>query len=323
MLSYSYATMSGTLLYWNNIGGENSSADNVVVVTSSFSSEQNAKHSSSEESNQMPPNPPCRHTTLNEDDAATRDSDCGNEESSFCSNHPWIVLLFIFFGYTALLYFVYLSMPDLDEEERQHLKMPWSLQEAKNLGMVLERYKGDHYWTVLLGVVLVYIFLQTFAIPGSLFLSLLAGFLFPFFPALLLVCACASTGASFCYALSWLVARNLVLAYFPDDIQGWAQTVNEQGGDILSFIIFLRITPLLPNWFINIASPLIGVPWKIFWLGTFVGVAPPSALVVQAGRTLNDLSSSTEYISWTSIVILALVAVGSLIPVWYRRRFLR
>ena len=40
---------------------------------------------------------------------------------------------------------------------------------------------------VLGGVFVTYLFLQTFAIPGSIFLSIVSGYLFPFPVALLLV----------------------------------------------------------------------------------------------------------------------------------------
>jgi uncharacterized membrane protein YdjX (TVP38/TMEM64 family) len=36
-------------------------------------------------------------------------------------------------------------------------------------------------------------------------------------------------------------------------------------------MLFLRITPLLPNWFVNVASPIVGVPLHIFVLATLVG----------------------------------------------------
>ena len=39
----------------------------------------------------------------------------------------------------------------------------------------------------------------------------------------------------------------------------------------MNYIIFLRITPFLPNWFINIASPIIGVRIFPFFVGTFIG----------------------------------------------------
>ena len=47
--------------------------------------------------------------------------------------------------------------------------------------------------------------------------------------------------------------------------------VDKQRDNLLFYIIFLRITPFLPNWFINITSPIINVTLWPFWLGTFIG----------------------------------------------------
>jgi|688.fasta_scaffold396234_1 uncharacterized membrane protein YdjX (TVP38/TMEM64 family) len=47
--------------------------------------------------------------------------------------------------------------------------------------------------------------------------------------------------------------------------------VNEHKNNLLNYIIFLRITPFLPNWFINITSPVIGVSMSPFFFGTFLG----------------------------------------------------
>ena len=41
---------------------------------------------------------------------------------------------------------------------------------------------------------------------------------------------------------------------------------------LLNYIIFLRITPFLPNWFINITSPVIDVPLMPFFVGSFLGM---------------------------------------------------
>ena len=64
----------------------------------------------------------------------------------------------------------------------------------------------------------------------------------------------------------------------------WSRKVDGQKSNIFSYIVFLRITPFLPNWFINIVSPVIGVRLPPFWLGTFVGVAPPSFIAIQVRR---------------------------------------
>lgn len=113
--------------------------------------------------------------------------------------------------------------------------------------------------------------LQAFAIPGSLFLSILSGFLFKFHIALALVCMCSAIGASLCYLLSQLVGRRLVKHYFPDRARQWSEQVDKHRNELLSYILFLRMTPFLPNWFINLVAPVIGVPLYPFALGTFLG----------------------------------------------------
>ncbi len=69
----------------------------------------------------------------------------------------------------------------------QHVKFPKTIDDAKQLGIVLSRYKDRYFFQVLGGVFVTYLFLQTFAIPGSIFLSIVSGYLFPFPIALLLV----------------------------------------------------------------------------------------------------------------------------------------
>lgn len=45
----------------------------------------------------------------------------------------------------------------LHREEKQHIKLPRSLEDAKQLGLVLTRYRKDYYAQVLAAVSLVYI----------------------------------------------------------------------------------------------------------------------------------------------------------------------
>lgn len=113
--------------------------------------------------------------------------------------------------------------------------------------------------------------LQTFAIPGSIFLSILSGFLFPFYLALILVCCCSAIGASLCFFLSNLLGKKLVKKFFPEKAAEWSKAVNKHKNNLLNYIIFLRVTPFLPNWFINMSAPVIGVPLVPFALGTFIG----------------------------------------------------
>lgn len=60
--------------------------------------------------------------------------------------------------------------------------------------------------------------------------------------------------------------------------------VDKHRDHLINYIIFLRITPFLPNWFINITSPVINVPLGVFFIGTFLGktVYPLCGIVFQS-----------------------------------------
>ncbi|XP_050019315.1 transmembrane protein 41B [Alexandromys fortis] len=162
--------------------------------------------------------------------------------------------------------------------------------------------------------------LQTFAIPGSIFLSILSGFLYPFPLALFLVCLCSGLGASFCYMLSYLVGRPVVYKYLTEKAVKWSQQVERHREHLINYIIFLRITPFLPNWFINITSPVINVPLKVFFIGTFLGVAPPSFVAIKAGTTLYQLTTAGEAVSWNSVFILMILALLSILPAIFQKK---
>jgi uncharacterized membrane protein YdjX (TVP38/TMEM64 family) len=46
-------------------------------------------------------------------------------------------------------------------------------------------------------------------------------------------------------------------------------------------MLFLRLTPTLPNTFINVASPIVDVPYHIFFLATLIGLIPAAYVTVK------------------------------------------
>lgn len=51
-------------------------------------------------------------------------------------------------------------------------------------------------------------------------------------------------------------------------------------------MLFLRLTPLIPNWFVNLASPLVGIPYPYFLGASFIGLMPMNFILIQTGQTL-------------------------------------
>mmetsp|Transcript_45132 Transcript_45132/g.69096 ORF Transcript_45132/g.69096 Transcript_45132/m.69096 type:complete len:83 (+) Transcript_45132:213-461(+) len=82
-------------------------------------------------------------------------------------------------------------------------------------------------------------------------------------------------------------------------------------------MLFLRITPLVPNWFVNISSPIVGMYFKYFFFGTLFGLMPANIIHVNAGLTLNDLQSVG--MNLTNILWLVLLGFLALIPTLFKK----
>lgn len=187
-------------------------------------------------------------------------------------------IVMIFTVFCVALLSIYWTMPDLDSDK---LKVPRTLAEVRVLKEHLSAYAKDYTAQVLLGYVATYIFMQTFMIPGTIFFSLLAGALFGVIKGLVLVVFSATAGASSCYFVSKLLARPLAFWLWPEKLRYFRAKVAQRREKLLNYMLFLRITPTLPNTFINLASPIVDVPYHTFFLATLVGLIPASFVTVR------------------------------------------
>ncbi|MCE5166162.1 hypothetical protein HAX54_015220 [Datura stramonium] len=206
---------------------------------------------------------------------------------------------------------VYLTMPASDYS---FLKLPRTLEDLQILKDNLEDYTSDYTVQVLVGYCSVYIFMQTFMIPGTIFMSLLAGSLFGILKGVALVVFTATAGASSCYFLSKMIGKPLVFSLWPDKLTFFQAQVAKRRERLLNYMLFLRVTPTLPNTFINVASPIVDVPYHIFLLGTIVGVIPATYVTVRAGLTLGELQSVGDLYDFNSIATLFLIGLVSVTP---------
>jgi len=61
-------------------------------------------------------------------------------------------------------------------------------------------------------------------------------------------------------------------------------------------MLFLRVTPTLPNTFINVASPIVDVPYHTFLLATFIGLIPAAYVTVRVFAYLFFFSIMFSYL---------------------------
>ncbi|KAJ6818140.1 putative membrane protein-like [Iris pallida] len=224
----------------------------------------------------------------------------------------------VFLLFSVGIFCIFLTMPQADYD--RILRLPRNLSELRVLKDNLAVYAIDHQAKFMLGYCSTYIFMQTFMIPGTIFMSLLAGALFGVVKGVMLVVFTATSGASSCYFLSKLIGRPLVNWLWPEKLRFFQGEITKRKDKLLNYMLFLRITPSLPNTFINVASPIVDIPFNTFFLATLVGLIPASYITVRAGLALGDLKSVRDLYDFKTLVVLFMIGFISIMPTILKRK---
>ncbi|XP_072989663.1 uncharacterized membrane protein At4g09580-like [Typha latifolia] len=224
----------------------------------------------------------------------------------------------VFLVFAVGIFCIYLTMPQADYDKI--LRLPRNLADLRVLRDNLAVYARDYQAKFILGYCSIYIFMQTFMIPGTIFMSLLAGALFGVIKGVALVVFTATSGASSCYFLSKLIGRPLVSWLWPEKLRFFQSEIARRKEKLLNYMLFLRITPSLPNTFINVASPIVDIPFHIFFVATLIGLIPASYITVRAGLALGDLKSVRDLYDFKTLVVLFLIGFVSILPTILKRK---
>ncbi|KAF9661632.1 hypothetical protein SADUNF_Sadunf19G0089000 [Salix dunnii] len=223
----------------------------------------------------------------------------------------------VFFVFSTGLICIYLTMP---AAEYGKLKLPRTISDLRLLKDNLATYANEYPAQFILGYCSTYIFMQTFMIPGTIFMSLLAGALFGVVRGIFLVVFNATAGASSCFFLSKLIGRPLVNWLWPEKLRFFQAEIAKRREKLLNYMLFLRVTPTLPNLFINLASPIVDIPFHIFFLATLLGLIPASYITVRAGLALGDLKSVKDLYDFKTLSVLFLIGSISIFPTLLKRK---
>lgn len=253
-------------------------------------------------------------------------SDDSNEPTLWQQCLAYTILL----SSVSFLVFTYLNWQEATITARplsEFIRIPRTVGDARAIGSLILSYKDEHYYSVFGVYFASYILLQSLCIPGSIVLSILAGYLFPAPLALLIICTCSTLGASTFYIIIYN-KKHLLLKLLTggstnrlDKFNNFVQAkIKEYKSNLFLCVFLLRATPVFPNWTINLCSPMINLPLKPFVLGTFTGVAPLSVIHVWTGRILNDMSSDQSLVNWQSVLMTSLVAISIGFLVYMRQK---
>ncbi|NXY52108.1 TM41A protein, partial [Ceuthmochares aereus] len=144
--------------------------------------------------------------------------------------------------------------------------------------------------------------------------NVLAGALFGPWAALALCSALTALGATLCYLLAGAFGKRLLVHYFPERVERLQRKVEENRSCLFFFLLFLRLFPMTPNWFLNISAPILNIPLSQFFFSVLIGLTPYNFICVQTGAILSELTSLDAIFSRDTVLKLLAMAVAALIP---------
>jgi uncharacterized membrane protein YdjX (TVP38/TMEM64 family) len=150
----------------------------------------------------------------------------------------------------------------------------------------LQEFVASRSALAMIVYVAVYVTAVALSVPGAVFLTILGGFLFGW----LVGGAAASVSATVGATILFLIARSSIgdalLQRAGPRLQGLAAGFRE---DAFSYLLFIRLLPVVPFWITNLACAFFGVPLRTYVLATQIGLVPATFAFAVAGSGLDSV----------------------------------
>lgn len=197
-----------------------------------------------------------------------------------------------------------------------------SFEAIKTHKELLLTWINTHYLLSVLFFMLVYVAVVALSIPGAVFLTLAAGFLFGSILGTVYVVIAATIGATCIFLIvqfslgQWLAEKNGT--WVAKMQQGFQENA-------LQYLLFLRLVPLFPFPVVNVVPGILNIKKSTYVIGTFFGIMPGSFVYAWLGHGLGNAFSTGQAPNLSIIFepavfwpLLGLAAL-SLIPILYKR----
>ena len=173
----------------------------------------------------------------------------------------------------------------------------------------------------VLAFILAYAGLVAVSVPGSWLFTLAGGFLFGPWLGTAYALIGATTGATVVF-----LAARAGLAGLAARAGPWVRRF-EAGfrRNPLNFLLVLRLIPIVPFWLLNLVAGAIGLPLRVFVIGTLIGMVPVSFIYASLGNGLGTLAEEGRppdpAILFRPSVFLPLLGLAALalLPVIFKR----
>ena len=175
--------------------------------------------------------------------------------------------------------------------------LAWTFGDDLSLSSLAEHeadfreYQASHPVLVYGVAFAAYVLVTGLSLPGAAGMTLLLGWLFGFWSAIVVVSFASTMGASIAFLLSRYLMRDAIQQRFGDRLSAFNEALRREG----AFYLFtLRLIPAVPFFVINVVMGLTPIGLATFWWVSQLGMLPGTAVYVYAGASVPDLKTFAE-----------------------------
>ena len=184
----------------------------------------------------------------------------------------------------------------------QYMRLSFLKESRETFRILYEQ----HTALVLGGFFLLYVGVTALSLPGAAVMTLAAGALFGFWMGLVLVSFASTTGGT----LACIVARYLFRDWAREKLGTWLHKINSGIEREGSFYLFtLRLIPVVPFFLINLGMALTNMRMITFYWVSQVGMLPGTAVYINAGKQLGEISSTSDIFSADLIISFVILGI--------------
>lgn len=144
---------------------------------------------------------------------------------------------------------------------------------------------------VLGGAFLIYVVATGLSLPGAAIITLVIGWFFGFWRALVLVSFASTAGATLAFLLSRYFLRETIQSRFADQLVKFNEALDREG----AFYLFtLRLIPVVPFFVINLVMGLTKIRTRTYWWISQTGMLAGTCVYVYAGTTIPSLNQIAD-----------------------------
>lgn len=218
--------------------------------------------------------------------------------------------LFMVLAVTGMYFFLQ-TAPPLPEAHCANIVTPMDVVRGRlvrepqesilGLWNCLREYKKDNWWHTTGGLWLAYTTFKVFGPFGagtSMVLSILIGALYSEWAepmsgyslfAHLMGCSGEVCGGAGGWILSYFVGREILLHFAKSKMAALQEQMDKFEGSMFRYMFFIRVSPLFPNWFVNYATAIVGMPFSYFVIASVIAIQPATVMSIAMGGMLRDV----------------------------------